>query len=283
MGSHSRSDDRDSSRHKHSRDRTRDEADEQGSSNKKHRSSSHRSSDHRRDRDEDDNRKHSSSSSSRYGSSRKSGSKSKSKRDDDVSNSRDRADHAAEEEDEWVEKDSSTTTQPERAPVDSVGTFSVGSMPTSTAGLRRMEPTDLTDGYGQGDVGGSNERGGGLFGGIAPSGNGTADEAADFFGSFGTERRRKEPKEKVDPAVSSRTTTPQFSYTVLTRSRAGYDGPILARAQQGVLAGSSPRERCFDVVSRCDRCCRVFDSQEWLASSRLVGFGVANDETEAHL
>lgn len=200
MGSHSRSEDRESSsRSKHSRSSRGDERDDAASSSKRHRRSH---ADEDRHRDKDTERK---SSSSHHHRSHKHSSSSSSRKKDDVSSSRrkkDAAHDANEDDDEWVEKDSApASATAAQAPVDTVGTFSIGSMPTSTAGLRRLEPQDMTDGYGQGDVGGSNERGGGLFG--LPGGGATTDEA-DFFGSFGTERRRKEPKEKVDPAVSPR-------------------------------------------------------------------------------
>lgn len=200
MGSHSRSEDRESSsRSKHSRSSRADDA---ASSSKRHRSSH---ADEDRHRDKGTERK-SSSSHHHHHSHKHSSSSSSSRKRDDVSSSRrkntDATQDANDDDDEWVEKESApASTTVAQAPVDTVGTFSIGSMPTSTAGLRRLEPQDMTDGYGQGDVGGSNERGGGLFG--LPGGGGAAADEADFFGSFGTERRCKEPKEKVDPAVSS--------------------------------------------------------------------------------
>jgi hypothetical protein len=196
MGSHSRSEDRESSsRSKHSRSSRDDDA---ASSSKRHRRSH---ADEDRHRDKDSERK---SSSHHHHRSHK---HSSSRKRDDVSSSGRKKDAAHDanddDDDEWVEKatEAASAAAPQ-APVDTVGTFSIGSMPTSTAGLRRLEPQDMTDGYGQGDVGGSNERGGGLFG--LPGGGGATTDEADFFGSFGTERRRKEPKEKVDPAVSPR-------------------------------------------------------------------------------
>lgn len=200
MGSHSRSEDRESSsRSKHSRSsRGGDERDDAASSSKRHRRSH---ADEDRHRDKHDERK--SSSSHHHHRSHKHSSSSSARKKDDVSSSRRKKDVAHdvnEDDDEWVEKESApASATAAQAPVDTVGTFTIGSIPTSTAGLRRLEPQDMTDGYGQGDVGGSNERGGGLFG---LPGGGAATDAADFFGSFGTERRRKEPKEKVDPAVS---------------------------------------------------------------------------------
>ncbi|KAG0660244.1 hypothetical protein C6P46_004698 [Rhodotorula mucilaginosa] len=192
MGSHSRSEDRESSsRSKHSRSSRDDDA---ASSSKRHRRSH---ADEDRHRDKDSERK---SSSHHHHRSHK---HSSSRKRDDVSSSGRKKDAAHDanddDDDEWVEKatEAASAAAPQ-APVDTVGTFSIGSMPTSTAGLRRLEPQDMTDGYGQGDVGGSSERGGGLFG--LPGGGGTTTDEGDFFGSFGTERRRKEPKEKVDPA-----------------------------------------------------------------------------------
>ncbi|GAA5884276.1 hypothetical protein JCM6882_002206 [Rhodosporidiobolus microsporus] len=189
MGSHSRSEDRDSSK-KHSRSSHRSSRDDDGGRERdskrhrssrddddKHRSSKHSSSSkssHRSDRDRD--RHHSSSSSSR---------RKDKKRDDDP----------VEEEDEWVEKGAE---QPQveqtKPPVDSVGTFSVGTMPSAQS-LRRLEAEDMTEGYGEGDVGGSSSRGGGMFG----LGEGAEGGEADFFGAMGTERKKKEPKQKADP------------------------------------------------------------------------------------
>ncbi|GAA6010982.1 hypothetical protein JCM10207_005457 [Rhodosporidiobolus poonsookiae] len=198
MGSHSHSDDRDSSR-KHSRsshsssrrhdddDRSskrhrssRDKDSHRDRDDDKHRSSSSRHHHHRSDRDKD-RHSHSSSSSSRR--------KDKSK-----------ADEAEDDDDEWVEKapsprpDAAVDEAQAHPPVDTVGTFSVGKMPTAQ-GLRRLEADDMTEGYGEGDVGGSSARGGGMFG----LGGGEEGGEGDFFGSFGQERKRKEKKEKVDP------------------------------------------------------------------------------------
>jgi hypothetical protein len=64
-----------------------------------------------------------------------------------------------------------------------------------------MEPENLTDGYGEGEVGGSSKGGGGMFG--IKGGKEGAEGEMDFFGSFGTEQKRREPKEKPDPSVSS--------------------------------------------------------------------------------
>ena len=202
MGSDSRTDDRPSSS-KHSRSSTRPHrSHDDDRSSKRHRS--HRD----KDDDKDDHHtrssrhKHSSSTRRDRSTSRDRDHKShSSRRDVDHKHPRrSRSDkHAAQhhdddDDDDWVEKTDSTAA----APVDTVGTFSVGSMPTAQ-GLRRLEGHDLTDGYGEGGVGGSSERGGGLFGEI-PKGEGAGGEM-DFFGSFGTEKRRKDPKDKPDPSV----------------------------------------------------------------------------------
>ncbi|GAA5942426.1 hypothetical protein JCM3775_006984 [Rhodotorula graminis] len=197
MATGPRTDDRpSSSSSKHSRSSTRPHDDTDRSS-KRHRSA--------RNDDDDKSRhhKHSSSSTRRDRStSRDRSHKSHSSRRDVDHKHRSRsAKHPAhaqdnDDDDDWVEKDAPAPAAPS-APVDSVGTFSVGSMPTAQ-GLRRLEGHDLTDGYGEGGVGGSSERGGGLFGEI-PKGEGAGGEM-DFFGSFGTEKRRKEPKDKPDPS-----------------------------------------------------------------------------------
>ncbi|GAA5822164.1 hypothetical protein JCM3770_005071 [Rhodotorula araucariae] len=190
MGSHSRTDDRTSSS-KHSRPSHRSHRDEDPDrASKRHRSTKDD------DKDADRSSRHKHSSSSRRDRSRSRDRDSKHSRH---SSTRDVAPaHATKDasDDEWVEKEAAVPTGQVKPPVDSVGTFSVGSMPTAQ-GLRRMEGVDLTDGYGEGDVGGSSARGGGLFGEL-PQGGGDGAEA-DFFGSFGTERKRKEPKEKPDP------------------------------------------------------------------------------------
>ncbi|GAA5983741.1 hypothetical protein JCM11641_001740 [Rhodosporidiobolus odoratus] len=176
MGSHSRSEEHHSSSFKkHSRSSHRSSRDDEGElrDKKKHRSS-------RDKHDDDDDRrrssKHSSSSRSHRHSSSKKG-----------------KEPVQDDEDEWVEKPQEAPTQP---PVDTVGTFSVGSMPTAQ-GLRRLETEDMTEGYGEGDVGGSNSRGGDMFGLGGAEGDGGNE--ADYFGGFGTERKKKEKKEKVDP------------------------------------------------------------------------------------
>ncbi|GAA5944983.1 hypothetical protein JCM1841_005425 [Sporobolomyces salmonicolor] len=172
MGSHSRSHDKDRRDKDKKHHRSVDSADRDS---KRHRSS----------RDEDRHK-----SSSHTGSShRHRPSSSSSKR---------RAPEEDEDDDEWVEKDAPPPAPAApSAPVDTVGTFSVGSMPT-VAGLRRTEGENMTDGYGEGDVGGSSSRGGGMFG-LGEGGEGGQGEM-DFFGGFGTERKRREPKEKVDPS-----------------------------------------------------------------------------------
>ncbi|GAA5970020.1 hypothetical protein JCM21900_003962 [Sporobolomyces salmonicolor] len=172
MGSHSRSHDKDRRDQDKKHHRSVDSADRDS---KRHRSS----------RDEDRHK-----SSSHTGSSHRHRPPS--------SSSKRRAPEEDEEDDEWVEKDAPPPAPAApSAPVDTVGTFSVGSMPT-VAGLRRTEGENMTDGYGEGDVGGSSSRGGGMFG-LGEGGEGGQGEM-DFFGGFGTERKRREPKEKVDPS-----------------------------------------------------------------------------------
>lgn len=60
-------------------------------------------------------------------------------------------------------------------------------MPTMRDVVGASNSIDLTDGYGEGDVGGSRS-GGGAFG----ASKSLFDE--DIFSSFGTERKRKEKK-----------------------------------------------------------------------------------------
>ena len=88
---------------------------------------------------------------------------------------------SAPEEEEWVEK-----ATPSGPPIDP---------PSSTftpSNLKDSAPSflNLTDGYGDGEVGDS-----------------TATEPSnrDFFSDFGTERKRKEPKQGVDPIVRPHT------------------------------------------------------------------------------
>ncbi|GAA6060871.1 hypothetical protein JCM10212_006251 [Sporobolomyces blumeae] len=170
-------------------DRSRDKDRHRSSSDKKHRSSSKRDDDN----DGDPSRSHKRHRSNRDRDSERP----KSTRRTSYSSKRDRGDKD-ESEDEWVEKDAEEPVAVvSKPPVDTVGTFSIGEMPT-TAGLNRMEPENLTDGYGEGEVGGSSSRGGGLFG--VPSGRDGAQGEMDFFGGFGTEHKRKEPKEKPDPS-----------------------------------------------------------------------------------
>lgn len=263
MGSHSRSDERDSK--KHSRSSHRDDHD-----SKRHRSSKDEGNSSSRDKD----RHKGSSSSSRSDRDRdreRRGHSSSSKRRHDVSKGDE------DDDDEWVEKAPSPGAQqqkeePSRPPVDTVGTFEVGSMPTA-ASLRRLEGEDLTDGFGEGDVGGSSSRGGGLFG---LPGDGKAGQSdADFFGSFGTERRRKEPKEKVDPTV-------RLILSVYICDRidfacpAANDGPVVARAEQGLLARSAQSCRC--LVRRCSS-----DAFDRLARSWVVRLRVAHDQAPPNI
>ncbi|GAA5943623.1 CWF19 family protein [Sporobolomyces koalae] len=164
----------------HDQDHDRHEDRSRSSSDRKHR---HRDDD--RDSSHRSHKKHRSSNDKNSSSGRH---RSSSKR------SKDKA--ASDSEDEWVEKESDLPAA--KPPVDTVGTFTVGDVPDNSAGLNRLEPENLTDGYGEGDVGGSSNRGGGMFG-IAPGKEGAEGEM-DFFGGFGTEQKRKEPKEKPDPS-----------------------------------------------------------------------------------
>lgn len=147
------------------------------SSSKKHRS-------HHHDDKDDDKKRHKSS----HRSSKKHHRDAASDDDDD---------------DQWVEKVQSAPAiappSPTRgAPVDSFGTFSVGDRKTMSdgAGLTAPQPS-LTDGFGEGEDGSSavGGRGAGAFGGIS---------SGDLFSDMGTERKRREIKEKPDPTVSSR-------------------------------------------------------------------------------
>lgn len=272
MGSDSRTEDRPSSS-KHSRSSTRSHrTDADGDrSSKRHRSS-------RDDDKQDSKHKHSHSSRRDRSTSRdRSSRKSSSRRDRDVDPKPHRRSRSAKDkdagsdDDEWVEKTAEST----GPPVDSVGTFSVGSMPT-TQGLRRLEGQDLTDGYGEGDVGGSSERGGGLFGGI-PKGEGAGGEM-DFFGSFGTEKRRNEPKEKPDPSVRLFASRSTGRLVDSRHPLSANDGPVVARVEQGLLAGR-PRRRVLLVCRR--RVCRPADQR--LARTRLDRLRVAHDQAQAHV
>lgn len=142
------------------------------SSSKKHRS-------HHHDDKDDDKKRHKSS----HRSSKKHHRDAASDDDDD---------------DQWVEKVQSAPAiappSPTRgAPVDSFGTFSVGDRKTMSdgAGLTAPQPS-LTDGFGEGEDGSSavGGRGAGAFGGIS---------SGDLFSDMGTERKRREIKEKPDP------------------------------------------------------------------------------------
>lgn len=180
--------------HDRDRDRDRDHDRKRSSTgdSKKHSSS--------RNRDRDDDNSTSSRSSKRHRSSKDSSSsrhRSTSRKDKEEQGDN-------EDEDEWVEKESTeptpatTTSKP---PVDTIGTFTVGES-SSTGG--RLEPEDLTDGYGEGEVGSSSNRsgGGGMFGLGSRGKEEGAQGEMDFFGGFGTEQKRREPKEKPDPSVS---------------------------------------------------------------------------------
>lgn len=98
---------------------------------------------------------------------------------------------AASPEDEWVEKaPSSTAPAPTGPPVDTVGTFTVGAM-TMRGEAAREDLPSFTDGYGEGGDGGAE------FASVVPAGG-----VGDMFSEMGVERKRREPKEKLDPTVS---------------------------------------------------------------------------------
>ncbi|ORY55951.1 CwfJ C-terminus 1-domain-containing protein-like protein [Leucosporidium creatinivorum] len=155
-------------------------------SSKKHRSSSRRERD---DEERDGKRLRSSrddrdKDSSRSSSSRHKSSSSSSHRH----HHRSRNDKEEEDDDEWVEKDAAPPATALSAlpppPVDTVGTFSVGAIGHErSGGLSALSGGAMTDGYGEGDVG-------------EPGGGGDMD----LFSAMGSERKRREPKEKVDPS-----------------------------------------------------------------------------------
>lgn len=163
MGDHSRSSSQSSKKPRSSSHRERDE-DDRGSKR-------HRSSRDERDKDSSSRHKSSSSTSHRHGH-------------------RSRRDKGEEDDDEWVEKDAAPPATASSAlpppPVDTVGTFSVGAIGHErSGGLSALSGSAMTDGYGEGDVG-------------EPGGGGDQD----LFSAMGSERKRREPKEKVDPSVS---------------------------------------------------------------------------------
>ncbi|SCV73940.1 BQ2448_6370 [Microbotryum intermedium] len=169
-------------------------------------------------------KRHRSSDTASSSKHRHSGSSSSSKRTKDVTTEAERAnDQDKEDDDDWVEAPSSnhaagaassllTIHAPSAngPPIDTVSTFQVGEIGSVTQGLRSLiDPrhsavaADMTDGYGEGDVGGSNN-GGGRFGDmISKNSNGSGGGMGmDMFGMMGTERKRKDPaKERVDPSM----------------------------------------------------------------------------------
>ena len=99
---------------------------------------------------------------------------------------------ATSSEDEWVEKEAPPTAPaPTGPPIDTVGTFTVGQM-TMRGEVAGEDLPSLTDGYGEGGDGGAE------FASVVPTGG-----AGDLFSEMGVERKRREPKEKVDPTVRS--------------------------------------------------------------------------------
>ncbi|GAA5837692.1 hypothetical protein JCM11251_002297 [Rhodosporidiobolus azoricus] len=249
MGSHSRSDEPDSSK-KHSRSSHRSSRDDDGRRDEGRDSKRHRSSKDKH-RDEDDKHR---SSSSKHGGHRSRSDRDKndgSRRHSSSASSSRRKDKQrgdpVQEEDEWVEKDSEmppaahSTNEQEQAkpPVDTVGTFSIGTMPSAQS-LRRLEAEDMTEGYGDGDVGGSGaaSRGGGMFG-LGGGGEGEGGEA-DFFGGFGTERKKQERKEKVDPTDMMGQSSRELnkSYWQGTPSASAAASSSAAAANPGTPSGS---------------------------------------------
>lgn len=128
-------------------------------------------------------------------------------KDDDDSNSRHKKHrsshhHSSDDGDEWVEKKEPPTssTSSSKPPIDTYSTFTPGASSSirdsrdgSQISLQPLAKEGLTDGYGDGEDGSSKM---GTFGlGDDESGE------RDLFGLMGVERKRKEPKEKLDPTV----------------------------------------------------------------------------------
>ncbi|GAA5979489.1 hypothetical protein JCM5350_003922, partial [Sporobolomyces pararoseus] len=210
------------------RDRDRDHDRKRSSTgdSKKHSSSS-------RNRDRDDDNSTSSRSSKRHRSSKDTSSsrhRSSSRKDKDEQRDE-------EDEDEWVEKESTEPT-PAKPPVDTIGTFTVGES-SSIGG--RLEPENLTDGYGEGEVGSSSTRsgGGGMFGLGSRGKEEGAQGEMDFFGGFGTEQKRREPKEKPDPSQTMGQSSRELNkaYWQGTAPSVVQDSPAIA-AQPRSNAGS---------------------------------------------
>ncbi|GJN94250.1 hypothetical protein Rhopal_007324-T1 [Rhodotorula paludigena] len=255
MGSHSRSDDR-SSHSKHARSSSRRDDDSSSRSHKRHRSS----------RDDDDgsrrDRKHSSRSEGKRTRSRsRSRDRHRSSRDKRDRRDVDAADNNNDD-DEWEEKAPEGAAAPpaqgQRPPVDSVGTFEIGSMPTAQA-LRRLEQENLTDGYGEGDVGGSSSRGGGLFG--LPQ---TGQDDADLFGSLGTERKRREPKEKVDPTNMMGQSSRELNkaYWQGTPNPASTSSAAAAASSSAAPASGSPAPGSTGSAWRMTKLKRTYEAAE---------------------
>jgi len=150
----------------------------------KHRSSSSR----KHDRDSHSHRDHhaSSSRSHRHHSDKDETSKRhRSSRDDDKSSSKPKPSRPRSASPEWIEAGSTAPTQTAGPPIDTYGTFAVGDN-RSIGGekpLERLDASQLTDGYGDGE-----------------DGRGVMTED-DLFGAMGVARIKKEKKEKPDPTT----------------------------------------------------------------------------------
>lgn len=164
------------------------------SNHKKHRhDEGHGSSSSKRSR-RDDNERDKDGHRHRHRSDKSSSSSSKHR----SSHRRDKGD---DDDDEWVEKEAAApsvaasllqapaTDTMAPPPKDSYGTFSVGEMRASTlGGVGLTTAEEMTDGYGEGENGSSK----------------TSEALGDLFSNMGTEQKRRQPKEKVDPTVSRR-------------------------------------------------------------------------------
>ncbi|SGY19417.1 BQ5605_C014g07643 [Microbotryum silenes-dioicae] len=185
-----------------------------------HRSSHNSKRDETADHDDVDvsserhSKRHRASETTSSSKHRYSGPSSSSKYSKETSTGRERAHEQPDEEDEWVEAPSSNhatgaasslltihAPSAKGSPIDTVSEFQLGQIGSVTEGLRSsIGQQDMTDGYGEGDVGGSNN-GGGRFGDLMS--NNSGGMGMDLFGMMGTERKRKDPaKERVDPSVS---------------------------------------------------------------------------------
>ncbi|GAA5902277.1 uncharacterized protein JCM6883_001353 [Sporobolomyces salmoneus] len=233
----------------------RDRDRESSSSKSKSRSSSHR------DRDHDDNRSH-----KRH---RRDDGHSSSSHKHRSSSSRKHREDEEEEEDEWVEKESETTTQETttgKAPVDTVGTFTPGEgSGASGGGLARMEPENLTDGYGEGEVGSSSSRAGGagMFGvpGSESAKSGAQGEM-DFFGSFGIEQKRKEPKEKPDPSQTMGQSSRELNKAYWQGTAPSVVGSSSASSTSSPRPGGSPAPGSSGSGWRMTKLKRTYEAAE---------------------